>query len=656
MNWLDVSPVALVCVGWLFVPGLLLSYAAGFRSIAAWAVAPALSVAIIAVTAVLAGKLGLSWSVPLVLIVTVLAAVVTGGGAWLLRKRFDVVREADSRPLIVAAFVGLVPAIVLGGIATIIGMGSPDSLSETFDAVFHYNAIAYIIDSRQASSLTLTTLGTPGMPPGFYPGAWHDVASLVVLATGTSIPVAANLLTGVLAVVVWPLSCVLLVRQVGGRSIPAMAITGLVSIGFTAFPWGLMDFGVLWPNLLGLSLIPIGASVAVSLAGLANDDVIGKGRAWLLLPFVVIGGGLAHPNSLFTLAVIMLFPLFTGIGRWALRMRAEGRTARGLSWFAVAVIVLVGAWRVASTTPALATVRTFYWAPFESATQAVGQAVFGSTNGRPALWALAAAMIVGIVLLWKLRDQRWLIGAFAASVFLYVLAAALNTPGTQRFTGYWYNDSNRLAAAIPITAVPLAVLGIVYVSKLLRDKLAERERPLLGRFGASTLGVTLVVTLLVALAGKGMYVNAHITTVGYAYTSRTDSTTNNLVDDRERAFYDKIKKDIPANAVVASNPWDGSALLWALIDRKPLFPHMDLPKTPPQDYLAKHLVDAVSDPTVCLDAKKLGVDFVLIGNQHFWLTDNRRKDYPGIVDPVGRPGFQLVDADGDLKLYKITAC
>jgi hypothetical protein len=656
MNWLDVTPVALVCVGWLFVPGLLVSYAAGFRSIAAWAVAPALSVAIIAVTAVLAGKLGLNWSVPLVLITTVLGALVTGGGAWLLRRRFTVVREADPRPLVVAAFAGLVPAIALGGVAVVLGMGSPDSLSQTFDAVFHYNAVAYILDSHQASSLTLTTLGTPGMPPGFYPGAWHDLTSLVVLATGTSIPVAANLVTAVLAIVVWPLSCVLLVRQVAGRSVPAMAITGLISLGFTAFPWVLMDFGVLWPNLLGLSLIPIGVSVAVSLAGLATDDVIGKGRAWLLLPFVVIGGGLAHPNSLFTLVVISLFPLFTGIGRWALRMRAEGRTARGLSWFAVAVIVFVGAWRFASTTPALATVRRFYWAPFENGFEAVGHALSGAMGGRPALWAISAAVIVGIVLLWRLRDQRWLIGAFGGSVVLYVLTASLNTPGTQRFTGYWYNDPNRLSAAIPITTVPLAVLGIVYLSKLLRDKLAERERPLLGRFGASRLWVTLAVTLLVAIAGQGMYVNVHIQEIQYAYADRADSTTSNLVDGHERAFYDRIKKDLPVNAVVAGNPWDGSALLWSLIGRKPLFPYMDLPKTPPQDYLAEHLVDAVSDPTVCLDARKLGVDYLIIGDQRFWLTDTRRQDYPGIVDPAGRPGFQLVDSDGDLKLYKITAC
>jgi hypothetical protein len=656
MNWLQVAPVALICAGWLLIPGLLVSYGAGFRSIAAWAVAPTLSVAIIAVTAVLAGKLGLGWSVPLVLVVAVLGAAVIAAGAFLLRRRFTVAGEADPRPVTLAAFLGLLPAIILGGVTIVSGMGSPDALSQTFDAVFHYNAVAYILDSHNASALTLTTLGNPGIPTGFYPAAWHDIASLVVLTSGTSIPVAANLLTAVIAVVVWPLGCVLLVRQLAGRSVPAMAITGVISIGFTAFPWGLMDFGVLWPNLLGLSLVPIGGALAMSLAGLAKDDAIGKGRAWLLLPFVILAGGLAHPNSLFTLAVIMLFPLFTGIGRWALRKHSDGKTGIGIAGLGASVAVFLFAWRYASTTPALATVRTFFWPPHESASQAFGQAVLGAPNGRPTLWVLSVVVIAGVALLWNLRDQRWLIGAFIASIGLYVLAAAVNTPGTQRFTGYWYNDPFRLAAALPITAVPLAVLGIVLVSQKLRDRFADGEHPRLGRAGASALVVTLVITLVVAVAAKGMYLKAHRDTVATTYIRQNTSTSENLVDARERAFYNKIQAEIPADAVVASNPWDGSALLWALIDRKSLFPHMDLPMSDAQHYLANNLVDAGNDPTVCVDAKKLGVGYVMIGDLDFWPWDARRKNYPGIVDPAGRPGFRLVDSDGPLKLYELSDC
>src|SRR5207245_2304600 len=81
------------------------------------------------------------------------------------------------------------------------------------------------------SALTLSNFDTPGTTSSFYPAAWHDFAALVVASTGAAIPVAANLLSAVIAVVLWPLSCVLLARQIFGRSPGAVAVAGGLSIG-----------------------------------------------------------------------------------------------------------------------------------------------------------------------------------------------------------------------------------------------------------------------------------------------------------------------------------------------------------------------------------------------------------------------------------------
>jgi len=59
------------------------------------------------------------------------------------------------------------------------------------------------------------------------------------------------------------------------------------------------------------------------------------------------------------------------------------------------------------------------------------------------------------------------------------------------------------------------------------------------------------------------------------YPSRTT-----LVGPSSQAFLVRIKDGISEHAVVANNPWDGSALLWALADRKPLFPHLDAAHSP----------------------------------------------------------------------------
>lgn len=655
MNWLEAVPVALAAAGWLFVPGLLASYAIGLRGVIAWAVAPTISVGVVAVTAVIAGMVGIPWSAPLVLVTSVLVAAVLGLAAFLLRRRFQVVRKTDSPSLAWTALIGMVPAVVVGAVVVVKGMGTPETLAQTYDSVFHYNAVAYILDSGNASSLVLNTLGTPGVPGSFYPGAWHDFAALLALTTGASVPASANVLTAVLAIVVWPMSCIGLVRQLAGRCRPAILLTGLISVGFSGFPWGLMAFGVLWPNTLGLMLVPSGLAAVLSLAGFAKDDAIGRGRAWLLMPVVLIGGGLAHPNALFSLVAVAVFPVFASVGRWALRQRAAGRTRRGVLGFGAAVLVFLLAWAYVAVAPAFAGTRNFFWPPYESPPQAVGEALLGGTNHHPALWALTAAVVLGVVFLWRRYEQNWLIGAFAGTAMMFVLTASLNTWWSKYITGYWYNDSFRLAAIIPVVAVPLATLGVATLARLVRDRLSAGERPRLGAFGRSLGAVTVALGLVLLVLTKGMYAGQHWTTLSVTYNTANDPPMT-ILGDRDEAFYARVKAEVPADVVVANNPWDASPVLWALDNRVPLFRQMDMQFSDTQRYLAKHLVDMATDAKACAAAKQLDVGYLMIGKQQFWPWDARRKDYPGIVDPAGRPGFQLVDSVGDMKLYKLTQC
>ena len=64
--------------------------------------------------------------------------------------------------------------------------GRPESFSQTFDNVFHLNAVRYIQETGSRSSYTVSSM-TGG---GFYPSAWHDLVALLANLTGASIPVA----------------------------------------------------------------------------------------------------------------------------------------------------------------------------------------------------------------------------------------------------------------------------------------------------------------------------------------------------------------------------------------------------------------------------------------------------------------------------------
>ncbi|HEY7598167.1 MAG TPA: DUF6541 family protein [Actinophytocola sp.] len=661
MNWIDAAPVALVTVAWLLVPGLLVSYLLGLRGVAAWGLAPITGIALIASAAVLGGFLGVPWSFGFVLIVSVAVVAVVGVLAFLLRRAAFLASDPDPRRLTLLAALGLLPALVLGMITLIQAMGAPDTLSQTYDAVFHYNALAYIADSHNASSLSFSALGNPDVPGFFYPAAWHDVASLVMMSSGASIPLAANAVTVVATIVLWPLSCLLLVRQLFGRHTAALAITGTLSIGFTAFPWDLLGFGVLWPNLLGMSIGPALLALVITLTRWAKDDAIGQVRGWLALVAGLAAGGLAHPNVLFSVAVLSLPPIVARVAARSWRLRKAGHGARGLVEALLFVAFFSVAWWWAATTPMFAATRDQYWPPFETPANAVGDVALNATHRHDALWLLSIVVILGIVASRRWPVLRLLVAGHLITAFLYVLTASINRMDTQKFTGYWYNDAHRLAAMLPITGVPLAVGGILYLATKILEKVGTTERApgwrrrwAGNRWLASLGALAVILTLLLGVGTRGLYPDDRYDRVVVSYVPKGPASV--LLTPQMRQFYDKIAREIPKDAVVVGNPFEGSSLLWALENRKVLFPHFRNTTSEQQDLIAKHLDDLTHDPEVCEAVEDLHVKYLLIGGATFRTADTKWKYYAGLSDPFGLPGFELVDESGPSRLYKITGC
>jgi hypothetical protein len=647
MNWFEAAPIALVTVAWLLVPGLVIGYLAGLRGIAAWATAPVTSIALIAGTAIVAEMTGVDWSVWVVLAVCAVVAAATAAVALPLRRRAIFTADADPRPVTVAGFAGLVPALLLGAFTVVRSIGPPDALSQTYDALFHYNVLAHIQDSHQASSLTVATFGNADAPGMFYPAAWHDLGSLLMMSTGTGIPVAANLVSVVAAIVLWPLSCLLLVRQLFGRHTGALAVTGVLSMGFAAFPWDLLGFGVLWPNLLGMAMAPAVLALVLTITGWAKDDTVGRGRAWLMLPVVLVATGLTHPNVLFSVAVLSLFPVAAAIGARGLRCHRAGRTWRGVAEFAAFLVVFGLVWFWAATSPAFADVRETYWPPFETPANAVGDVALNATNMRDALWILSAVVIAGIVAAQRFRVLWLIVAGHAASAFLYVVAASISRPDTRVLTGFWYNDAHRLAAIVPITGVPLAVGGIL----LIAAKIGEAKSGRLRALPNAGVAIGLVVLLLVVTAGLYPTDREKRVSAGYKVSEASQLTTADMA-----RFYARIRDEIPEDALVAGNPFNGSAMLWALADREVLFPHFRTGHSREQTILAGHLDEVGSEPVVCAAVRHLGVDYLLVGASRFRQRDSYWNYYRGLADPGSAPGFELVDTDGENKLYRITEC
>src|SRR5262245_5510440 len=171
-------PDVLACAGLFFVPGLLATYLGGLRGITAWATAPLVTVAVVAGVAVLSGLLGFRFGVWPVAAGIVVMAGLSAGLSLVLRARRAERPERDPRSYSLAVVIGAAAAVVLGVVTFVTGVRRPDAIQQSWDSVFHYNAIRYIEQTGKASPLTIGTLGQPGKA-SFYPDAWHVMVALL---------------------------------------------------------------------------------------------------------------------------------------------------------------------------------------------------------------------------------------------------------------------------------------------------------------------------------------------------------------------------------------------------------------------------------------------------------------------------------------------
>ena len=637
--WLAALPAVLVAAVLLTAPGAVLARLGGLRGIPAWGVAAPLSVTLTSLIAVLGRLFGLPWGLPVVLGGLAVAAV----PAAVLGRYARPVPSQDPPRARLWALAGLGGGGVVAGLAVARGVRSPEALPQTYDAVFHLNAVGRILSGGDASSLDLGAMTAPTAGKGFYPAAWHGVTALVAHLSGASIPLSANVVAVVIAAVVWPAGCVLLVRQALGPGVTGIVAAGLLSAGFTAFPFTLLSYGTLWPNALGTALLPATLALMVTAAGLARQDRIGRLRAGLVAGAALPGLALAHPNTIVSLMVLAPVLAAAALRRWAVgERRPSGPRVLAMTGVLVAA-VLVDVWVIALS-PVFAVTRATDWPAFESVVQGVGEVALEAPSHAPAAVVPGVLVIVGLAV--ALRSRLWWLGvSHLLLAGLYLLSAAYDGPISQALTGPWYNDAFRLGAMLPITGLPLAVLGLGPVWQAVRRngwwRAAARRRA-----WVKPVALTACVLALMALA-----VRADARRIGTWYYSATDQ----LVGPSERDLLQRLDSLVPAGTVVAGSPWNGSAMGQALSHRVALFPHFSGTWGPDRALLARSLADVATRPAVCSAARRLHVGYVLDGPSAFWLTDSRQQQFPGL-QVAGHRGFVPVATGGRLTLYRLTAC
>jgi hypothetical protein len=655
VSWLGAAPAVVVALVALVLPGLAVATAAGLRGIPAWGAATPLSVSVLAVGAVAAGLVGASWGPVPALAATALAVLLAWGIGRLLGQR----RGGDPGWF---RGTGLSAGVLGAGLcaaAVVAGIGAPDRVPQTFDAVFHLNAVRRAVETGAASSLGLGALASPERPTAFYPGAWHAVAVLVAQACGS--PVVAASAVSVALAMVWPFGCLALVRHVVGASVAPLVAGGVLAGAFGAAPFLLLSYGTVWPNALGTVLLPSVLGAAVGTSGLSAQDTTGVRRSALVVAAALPGLLLSHPNAVVALAVyaVPLTAVSLALGRLdGLPLR---RPALWGLWGAGCAALL---WFVTRSSVFAAT-RGTDWRAAESLAQAAGEALLVAPRGLPVPAVAAVLLLVGVLAALHTPRLAWLVGAHAAAAALFVLAAGSDSPLAQALTGPWYNDAFRLGALLPVTAVPLAALGAAATSRWVTFRWAAARPVPPARTAADQPGTpggarartghellvrasaVVVTALLAGLQGAAIRDNAMVVARWYGDAA--------LAGPEEQELFSRLRSVVPEDSVIAGNPWNGSALAEAVGGRRVLFPHLSGSWGDDRSTVATSLVEVRHDPVACDAVRRLGVEYVLDGKSAFWHDDPRQRLFAGL-DVSEAEGFRPVASGGRLTLYRVPTC
>jgi hypothetical protein len=656
--WPQLAPAFAVAVALLFGPGLVVGLGLGLRGVALVGMAPPASVTTIAVAAVLAPLAGQPWGVVPVVALTGLLALLAVAASLVLRMTGWRSPTRDPWQFALAGISALLMGLFVAAAALLPGFARSDALSQTYDANFHYNAVRLAVDSGDASSLSLGQLIYPSKELAPYPGAWHAITSLVVQLAEPDIFVAANGVSLAFAGLVWPATCVVLVRQLVGRRWASLLVAGALCGAFTALPVRILAFGVLFPNTLGNVLVPAALAVTAVAFGLAREDAIGWPRAWAALALALPGMAIAHPNTVFTFAVLAVPAALLGTWWWSGRQWRTGHRVLAVLPWTLAVAAMAAAALVLASSDEFSRVSGFDWPARMTMTQAAREVLLLAAVGGAAAWILSLLVLAGLVVAARTPDSRWLVAAYLSAAGLYVLAAGSDAPVSGILTGPWYNDAFRLAAMIPIVGAPLAVLALTGVADaihrrwgLLANGSGSRMRSAL----TSPATIMIVGTAAVlALTGLG-YASNRERYIADSYALSPDHARSPLVTSDELEFFRALPTFVPPEVAVAGNPWTGSGLVYAIAGLPVVFPHVDGVWDPTRVVIAERLRDVASDPGVCEAARSLSVGYALEGGEPLW-PDPRADTYPGLEGLGDAPGFELVASRGETRLYRITAC
>ena len=617
-----------------------------------------------------------------------------------------------------ATWGAILVGFVLAALPLVMG-ADPSNPVQQWDPTFHQNGVHAILYGKNASPFGgLHELY--GGRNVYYPTGWHAFVALfarydsVVQASNVSslalMAVWVIGLAALVSVLTASRSAIMAAPLIGGMQLnmPADALTMYNQ-------WPNSTGTALVPGLSAIAIVAGRRLVADLRAGDGLRAVMRRIPQALFLLIGAIGLVGTHPSAAFSILAFLIAPLLASIA--SLARRAYARGGRGelvaLAWGALALVV------VAAPLLALSSSKIRAMGSYNRKGSNWGEGFmhaflpyppFSNTSGN-IQWTIIQfiLLVVGIAatarlyLLFRRPDplehaaaragltddvdvdaeERALASALKIKeseeeaqplpfwpLFSYVILAALTalaySPDSalrSYLLAPWYKDARRIMGVEDIALTILMAVGVAAIVRAIHAAWTRSLQRILVERGADDnieaprWPVQLLVGLLVvALSGFGA-IDARNAAVAHVYDP-TRLGKPGMATIGELAMLRRLPYTTAPDALILGDPIAGAAYSEMIGGRKAVFPQLSTANADvaSQQLLIQHFHDIGTDPKVCEVVRRLGITHFYEEEDGAYYNFMRSSRHPGLYNVDTSTGFELVDAGGTAKLWKITAC
>lgn len=680
----------------IFLPGFLMLRTLRFSLTECVVYAPPLSITVITLAGVICHALGGNGILPLIVGSLILTALFCGCALCFMRfgghaERLGRLPSSNGEGALSWKLIVLYASVnvVMMTYLYLICIGSPDAVISFGDNDYHIAVVKGMMDGGNFSTLNVSaypdSLSSSEIPlrnEGYYPAGWHVVTALMGTLADATAMTSENASLFLFTAIVFPFGVLALLHCAFPKNRAVVFWGAFAVTACVAFPLRPLLIHQIYPNVAGFACIP---GVVALFYLVVKPYATNRLRSLAAFCIGFVGLALLHPSSVFACGVF----LYALIGLVALpqlaailERRRNGRmtrTAWNVALFVAWTVLALAVWMFVLELPALASTTYFLWDWTVSPANALARTLtLGVRLGIPQ-FMLAIMVWLGFGWCCKKRTQSWLLLSAALFCLIFFANAAGDPTIKHLFAGFWYTDPERTSALVAIAIVPLAAVGLSATAKFV-GRTIERmgTRFAWKRLQQGSLWTQAAVIVIVLLVFMPLnYLSSRIplplpscdgvsafSVTRNALRVESDPANVLIYDADEHAFVDEVREALgdDANALVLNMPYDGSLFAYPEDDLNVYYKshvYNDL-ETDGSALIREKLDEIAVDDAVRDAVEATGARYVLKLYQDPASNDDRNKwkpeEWTGFDELTDEtPGFEVVLANGDMRLYRITA-